>query len=130
MTNACRCRKHPTFAIMHMKSIFYRYTCAALLALSLISCNNKEKAPPPSPEMVKQVVIAQQKAELTEKQLRDEERKRHEAEQQRQAAEEGKAKAEQNNVWMLVCVALALFAGIAIGSSSRKDAAKKRTTDE
>jgi hypothetical protein len=98
------------------------------LFLSLNACGNKEAPAPaaPAPEMVKQVIVAQQKAEMAEKQRQNEERLRQEAENQKKIAEEEKAKSQYVIMGLVVLVAIALFVGIAIGSSSRKDAARRK----
>ncbi|MBI5792798.1 MAG: hypothetical protein HZA63_15110 [Rhodocyclales bacterium] len=103
-----------------------QYLASAVLTLTLLGCG-KSEAPKPveSPETVKAVIVAQQKAEMADKQRQEAERLRKEAEIQKKAAEEAKAKSEYLTMGLIVLVVFALFVGIAIGSSSRKDAAKR-----
>jgi hypothetical protein len=86
---------------MHLRSI----ACASLLALSLMGCG-KPEPPPPSPQL----------AEVTKE--RDRERTA------RIEAEAARQKAESHNTTLMFGAALgctvALFAGIALGSSARR----------
>lgn len=55
---------------------------------------------------------------------------RVEAEKKATIAEEGKAKAEAISWGMGIAVIIALLVGVAIGSSAKKDAQKKKEVDE
>lgn len=79
-----------------------------------------------SVESFKQVMIAQQKTEMAEKQRQEADRQRQEADRQKKVAEEEKVKSEHVTMWTVLLAVIALFVGIAIGSSSKKDATKRR----
>ncbi len=103
------------------------YLVAAALLVALSGCGKKEEAKPAlPPEVVKQVIEAQGKAELADKQRQNEERLRLEAEKGKKTAEEEKTKSQYIIIGLLALTIIALLIGVAIGSSSRKDAARRK----
>jgi hypothetical protein len=94
----------------------------AVLALLLFGCGNKEEPPTNNPA----VAVAESKAAAAEKERIRAEEKVKDAEQKIKVLQEEKSSLHIGMMGLVIVAAIALLVGIAIGSSSKKDAGKQR----
>lgn len=99
-----------------------KYYVYAVLALLLFGCGNKEEPPTTNPA----VAVAESKAAAAEKERTKTEAKLKDAEQKIVVLQEEKSSLHIGMMGLVIVAAIALLVGIAIGSSSRKDAGKQQ----
>ncbi len=102
---------------MTLKSAMYSLAVMVCIA----GCGQKEEAPPHP-----QVIAAQQKADEANRQRIAAEQKTLEMEKAKNTAEDASQKSQTIAVGLGLVAVIALFVGIGMGSSSRRDAASAK----